>query len=418
MDTETEDILAHRPPSSASPALADTLLDLVVSHRRHLKRALLFGILVSAVIAFLIPKQFESTVKIMPPETQNPAAMLAAASGKLPAGIGELASGLIGLKNPGPLYLDLLRSRTVLDHQVDRFNLRRVYWSAYQYRARKKLASRTELSEDRKSGVITIVVTDGDPARAKALAEGYVTELDQLLTSVSTSAARRERIFVEHRLATVTAELDAAEREFSQFASRNSTLDIKEQTKAMVTASAELQGRIVAANAELQGLEQTYTDSNIRVRSLKARIAELNRQLGKISGTGDVNGTALATGEMYPPIRQLPILGVEWANLYRRVKIQETVFELLTQQYEIAKVQEAREIPSIRVIDPPDYPERKSWPPRLLLILIGAIFSVAATLAWIWISCEWAHLEADDPWRLRLRRTSELLPDRLVRPVQ
>ena len=115
-------------------------------------------------------------------------------------------------------------------------------------------------------------------------------------------------------------------------------------------------------------------------------------------------GTTLPEGEMYPAIRQLPILGVEWADLYRKVKIQETIFELLTQQYELAKIQEAKEIPTVRVIDPADYPERKSFPPRMLIILIGTLLSLAGTLLFFWVKGEWTQRPADDPWRVRLTK--------------
>jgi capsule polysaccharide export protein KpsE/RkpR len=360
------------------------------------------------VVAFLIPKRYKSTTRIMPPDGPNPAAMLAAVSGKLPPGLSELAGGALGMKNTGPLYVDLLQSRTVLDHQIDKFDLRKVYWRKNYFQARKLLVDRTEISEDRKSGVISISVIDADPVRAKELANGYVHELDQLLASVSTSSARRERVFIEQRLQTAKSDLESAEVEFSKFASKNSTFDIKEQTKAMVSAGAELQGQIVVAQSELEGLKQTYTDDNIRVRSVKARIASLRREMAKLGGTGQETTVSLAPGDLSPPVRQLPILGVEWADLYRRAKIQETIFELLTQQYEMAKIQEAKEIPTVRVIDPADYPEKKSWPPRLLIILgLPIVLLIVAVLS-LRLKEAWNALRVDDPRRIRLLKLRSL----------
>ena len=133
-----------------------------------------------------------------------------------------------------------------------------------------------------------------------------------------------------------------------------------------------LQGQLIAAESELQGLQQIYTTGNVRVRSLRARVNELQRQLDRISGTDAslASDGADSPPNSYPSIRKLPLLGVEWAELYRRTKIQETVYELLNQQYELTRIQEAKEIPTIRVIDPANLPEKKSWPPRLLIIMV------------------------------------------------
>lgn len=360
------------------------IVDLLWADRRLLYRVAAVALVAAALVAFLIPKHYESKVRIMPPDQPGGAAAIisALASKGMPSGMGALAGSLLGAKNNGALFVDLLHSRTVQDDIVDRFDLQKVYWRRYKEDARKKLESRTDVAEDRKSGVISITVTDTDPNRARAMAEAYVHELDKLVAQVSTSAARRQRLFLEQRLAKVQEELEAAERELSAFSSKNMTLDIKEQTKAMVTAGATLEAQLIAAQTELSGLQQVYGDENVRVRGTKARIAELQRQIEKM---GDANGVS-GGSELSPPLRQLPVLGVRWADLYRTTKVHETVFELLTQQYEMAKVEEAKEIPTVQVIDPPNFPEKKSWPPRLLLITAGVLISLAAASAWIVIN--------------------------------
>src|SRR5271165_1795441 len=159
------------------------------------------------------------------------------------------------------------------------------------------------------------------------------------------------------RLPAVKADLDKASKDFSQFASKSGAIDIKEQGRAMVEAAANLQGQLIAAEASLSGLQQIYTPNNVRVRAAQARVAELRSQLEKLGGKA--GGEAIAGGDpasnsdaLYPSIRKLPILGVTYANLFRETKIQEAVFEALTQQYEMAKVQEAKETPSVKVLDP------------------------------------------------------------------
>jgi capsule polysaccharide export protein KpsE/RkpR len=293
---------------------------------------------------------------------------------------------------------------------VDRLNLQKVYRSRFKQDARKRLNSQTDVSEDRKSGVISLTVTDMNPQRARDIAQEYVEELNRLLSQVSTSSARRERIFIEQRLTAVKSDLEDAEKQFGAFASKNSTLDIKEQTKAMVESAGLLQGQLIAAQSELQSLEQIYTPNNVRVRSLQARVDELKRQLQKIEGTdaslvssgvssAGISGAA-QSDEMYPPIRKLPLLGVEWADLYRRMKIQETVYELLNQQYELARIQEAKEIPTVNIVDPANVPERKSSPHRLIIILALTLLSIVGAAAWIVGSERWERVDPDDPGKM------------------
>lgn len=167
----------------------------------------------------------------------------------------------------------------------------------------------------------------------------------------------------------------------------------------MVAAAAALQGQLIAAQSELEGLEQIYTDGNVRIRSLRARVEELKRQLEKLGGDTPTSGSdpnASNSGELYPSIRKLPLLGVRWADLYRETKIQETVFELLTEQYEMAKIQEAKEIPSVKVLDAADVPEKKSSPPRLLIMILGTFLTFTAGVAWVLGTAFWQQTDPHD----------------------
>jgi len=177
----------------------------------------------------------------------------------------------------------------------------------------------------------------------------------------------------------------------------------------MVEAAALLQGQLIAAQSELQGLEQIYTENNVRVRSLKSRITELERQLQKLGGTESDLATTAPSKDIYPSIRKLPLLGVQWADLYRRVKMQETVFELLTQQYELAKVQEAKELPTVRVLDPADIPERKSSPKRMLILAMGAIMSLVVSSAFILVKEYWNQLDPADERKAFLNEVSSTI---------
>jgi uncharacterized protein involved in exopolysaccharide biosynthesis len=321
------------------------------------------------------------------------------------------------MKNSGALFLGILSSRSVQDRLVERFDLRKVYGYRLQADARRKLAENTRMSEDRLSGILSITVTDRSPQRAAALAQAYVEELNRMVVELSTSAARRERLFLEARLATVKHDLDQASTEFSQFSSRNTAIDIKEQGKAMIDAAAALTGQLIAAESEARGLEQIYTANHVRVRAVQARIAELRRQLEKLGGREEADPEKLAKDgdPPYPSIRRLPLLGATYADLYRQTKIQETVYETLTQEYELAKVQEAKETPSVKVLDAAVVAEKKSYPPRAEIVILCTLFSLMGATAWILGQAHWRELDTRHPGKLLAREVLHLMHTKMPR---
>jgi uncharacterized protein involved in exopolysaccharide biosynthesis len=213
-------------------------------------------------------------------------------------------------------------------------------------------------------------------------------------------------VFLEERLKVVKQELDDASNQLAQFSSKNNTLDIKDEGKAMLDTAALLAGQMVATQSQLEGLRQIYTDNNPRIQSLNARVAELRRELEKLSGFSEKSGEGPnkiqgSLGDMpYPTIRNLPLIGVKYADYYRHAKIQETVYELLTQQYELAKVEEAKETPSVKVLDPATVPERKSSPHRLLIALIGTFLGFAGAVIWVAGSKRWEEIDSQDPRKI------------------
>lgn len=337
------------------------------------RKLLLWTVVVASVLGLLyaltVPLDYRSTAKLMPPDSSSGGLSMLAGMGQAGA-LGMLAGDVLGIKSTDALFVAVARSRTVEDGIIAHFDLQRVYRAHYIDQARKRLETNTEIADDKKSGIVTITVTDHDPIRARDMAQAYVELLDQTLRTASTSSARREREFLEGRLAAVKGELADATARLSRFSSDTNTIDIKEQGKSTVDVVAMLQGQLMAAQTQLRGLQEIYTDDNLRIMTLKARIAELQSQVAQVSGSQGVGGI--------PSLRQLPNLGANYNDLYRAVKTQETVFETLTQQYELAKVEEAKQIPSVKYLDLPVVPERKSGPSRMLLALT---FPVTAFIA-------------------------------------
>jgi capsule polysaccharide export protein KpsE/RkpR len=402
-----EEILVEQDRATPSNALEDRSLQesgiaslrLFWAGRRFLLRAGVYALLASALISILIPVRYQTVTRLMPPDSPSGMGMglLAAMSGRVGMeGLGSIAGDVLGMKTSGALFVGVIQSQTVQDRVIREFNLMGVYHDGKIEDARKDLAEHTDVSEDRKSGIIAIIVTDHDPKRAAAMAQSYVDELDRLVAQVSTSSARRERIFLEERLKAVKTDLDNSAKKFSDFASKNTAIDIPAQGKAMVDAAARLQGELIVAQSELEGLKQIYTDENVRVRSARARMDELQKKLNEIGSAGTV-GAEKSDNPLYPSIRKLPILGVTYADLYRQTKIEETVFELLTEQYEMAKVQEAKEIPSVKVLDAAVVPTKKSYPPRAVITALGTLLGLALAAVWIIGRTQWESVEASDP---------------------
>lgn len=373
---------------------------LVWEHRKFVFRTAASGLLLSTLIAFLLPKRFQSTARLMPPDQGSSGlAMLAAASSGISgsmgsSGLGAMAGDLLGLKNTSDLFIGVLESRTVQDDLINKFDLKKVYWDQRIEDARIDLGKHTDMFADRKSGIITVLVTDNSPERAAAMAGEYVNELNRVVVQLNTSSAHRERVFLEDRLTQVKQDLESAEQRFSEFASKNTALDIPAQGKAMIEAAATMEGQLIAAQTELESLKQIYADGNVRVRSTQARVDELRRQLQNNLGSKSGDAAKGKEGDsLYPTIRQLPVLGVSYADLYRTTKVQEAIFQTLTQEYELAKVQEAKETPSVKVLDPPDIPGKKSFPPRLLIMTLGTALAMVAGVVWVLGKHHWDEID-------------------------
>jgi uncharacterized protein involved in exopolysaccharide biosynthesis len=409
------------PPQPLYPWVVNVTL--LWENRRRLVLTTLIAFLIGLAIAFAIPKRYQASASIMPPDQgSGGAALLAALGGRGGAGLGglsSLAGSLLGSHNTSSLFVDLLHSGTVSGHLIDRFDLLRAYHKRYRIDAAKYLAHHTTIINDKTSGVIRITVEDTDPQRARDLAKAYLDELNQIVAKTDTSSARQERLFLERRLASVQAELERAQLDLSDFSSTHTTVDIKEQTRAMVDAAAKLQGQLIAGQSELESLEQVYGDGNVRVRAAQARVGLLQHELAKMSCTdaklapksaSSSPQTGSDAAELYPPLRQLPRLAVPYADLYRRVKVQETVYELLTQEYELARIQEAKDTPVISVIDSPGVPEKKSFPPRLMVALVFTLLVVIAAGALILMQKRWNEMGEDDARKVLLRTMQRSLP--------
>jgi len=394
--------------------LAENLLRLW-RHRGFLWSVVWKTAILSLLVAFVIPTRYQSTARLVPGENSNTSAM-AGLLGKVSGGsaggvgLGLDAAGLLGVKTPGAFYVEVLRSRTVQDVLIDRYNLLTHYNKKYYQDARKKLNKVTEIEEDKKSGVITLSVIDWDKAMAQKMVRTYIEEMNRLAAELNTSAAHRERQFLEDRLKSAKKELDEDSLELSKFSSKNTMMDVQQQGKSMMDAAAKLQGELIFNQSQLKYMQEIYSDDNVRIRALKARVQELQGQLNKMVGSYTDPNVANESGTgpgSYPSIRTLPALGYRYVDLYRRTKIQETLYEFLTQQYELARVQEAKELPVVRVMDEGNLPEKKVSPIRSLIVGLSVLVVLLLGCFWVVAKERWEHLSAHDARRVLVSEVSD-----------
>jgi uncharacterized protein involved in exopolysaccharide biosynthesis len=365
------------------------------------------AVLLTAVI-FLLPSYYKSTVQIMPPGWQSSSNLpisLSALAG-MSAGASSLGgtlsgASLLGGRSQGATLVGILESRTVSDDLIRRFNLLGVYHVKTMTKARTILGKRSTIAEDRATGIISIAIEDRDAERARNIAQGYVDELNKLSVTMDTSAAHKERVFLENRIGELQAAMETSEKDLSSFSSQTGTLDAGLQSKAILEASNLLQVEITSTISSLNAMELEYTDNSPEVQQVKARLATLQNQLAKLQGVPDsAKGHDNTSSLSSPSLRQLPGLAVTYADYLRKTKVLEAGFELVTKELEIAKIEEAKELPSVKILDPAVTAEKPSSPNRLVLILVGALCSLLIAMFWVLATEVWRRLDDDAPLRV------------------
>jgi uncharacterized protein involved in exopolysaccharide biosynthesis len=364
--------------------------------RRMVFYILAAGIMFSGIDAYHLPAMYTSTTTLMPPDSvssnSNLMGLLSSSSS-----VSSVGSSLLGVKTPGALFIGILGSRTVQESLVGRFDLIHYYKTSLVEDACTRLSIDSHIMEDPKNGIIRISVDAKNPMLASKIAQAYVEELDRVVALESTSAARRERVFLEERLKEIKQDLDNSAEILSQFSTNSRTIDVPSQARAMVDAGLKLQDELATARSDLSGLRQMYSEENVRVRTASARVDELQRQMDKITGASQGRGSRVDTSEPdYPSLGALPALGLTYADLDRKVLVEEALWEALTKQYEAAKVQEAREIPSVRVLDAANVPQRKSYPVRRSIVFLGTTLSLFAACILVFILSFWEEMDAQD----------------------
>lgn len=313
--------------------------------------------------ALLAKPIFTASTSIMPPQQQNSG--ISAMLGQL-GGLAGAAGGIAGLKNPNDLYIGMLQSRTVSDNLINRFKLRQHYDKDTMDDTRKALQTASSVVSG-KDGLININVDDPDPQFAATLANAYVQELKAVNQSLAVTDAAKRRLFFEQQLKDAKTQLAAAETDLRKTQERTGMILPEGQLPAIVASVTQLRANIAAKEVQLEAMRSFATAQNPAYIKTQQELAGLREQLAKLD-TGHGSDSSL-----FVPTGKIAQSGLEYMRKLRELKYQETVFELLSKQYEIAKIDEAKDSSLIQVLDPAVPPELKSKPKRGLIVALGLL---------------------------------------------
>ena len=359
-------------------SLAD-LLQKLARRKLFIARAVLIAAAAATGVAFLWPAKYTAEAVILTPQQTQPSLTAMAQLSGL--GQGGALSGLsllsgLGMRNAADLYVGILESRTIADTLIGKFNLKQVYDARDYYATRKKLARNTEIKAGRDT-LIRIRVEDRDPHRAAELTNAYVDALAEQNSRVAVSEASQRRQFFETQLAKEKNVLSDAEVALRNTQESTGLIAPGGQAEGIIRAVSQLHVQILAQEAKIESMKAYVTEDNPRLKLATSELSALQTALGKLERGNHLPGTPEV------PTSQLPEAGLEYLRKYRDVRYHEALFEILSKQYEAARLDEAKSSALIQVIDRAVVPERRSWPPRTLLILGSAI--LAALLASFWV---------------------------------
>jgi capsule polysaccharide export protein KpsE/RkpR len=297
----------------------------------------------------------------------------------------------------------MLKSRTVADRLIERFDLIRVYDEDLLYYARKELDRNTSITAGR-DGVIKIEVEDKDPQRAADLANSYVEQLRVLTGELALSEASQRRLLFETQLKKAKNDLATAEVELRKFAEEKGLINPEGQISLSVSAAAMLRAQITAKEVELTARRSFATDSNPELRRAQEELNGLRMEMAKLE-----KNAAAGKGDALVPFGKAPGVGLEYIRRFREVKYFETLFEILAKQYEIARIDESKDAPVVQVLESAVKPERRSSPKRLVIAIAG--FVLATVVAFVAaVATEALRRSSNDPKRRsQLSELRELL---------
>ena len=401
MEPETKSEQSSQIESQSAFSQDVHLLDLLTILSRRRRFVLLFTVgaaVLTIVVVLLIPSRYTAETIVLPPGQDS--SMSSALLGQL-GGSGALASlagASLGIKNAGEMYVSLFRSRTVEDSVIQRFGLMARYRQKKMTDARRKFEDRSTVVLGVKDGLIRIGVTDRDPRLAAGIANGYVDEFRKLSSNLAITEASQRRFFFQQQLLEANENLAAAEEAMKRTEQSTGVLQVDGQARSLIESGAVLRGQIVAKEVQLQGMRSYATEDNPQMLQAKQELAALQGQLAKLSGS-DENSNA----DIIVPKGNIPEAGMEYIRKLRDVKYYETIAELIAKQFEIAKLDEARQGAIVQVVDVAVAPDKKSSPHRTVIVALMTLIAFAIAVFSALAAERWEQTMRDPEKRRRIQ---------------
>ena len=358
------------------------LLRVVVRRRMLVIKICSAAMVLSTCVSLLLKDVYTATSIIYPPprETGGGLASLLAQASPL--------QGLGGMSGSGDLYLAIFKSRTVADAVVKRLDLQKEY-KAKNSEAARKAAQRSVKAVLGKDGLITVSAHSRDPQKAAQLANAFVDEMIKRSVQLYVNKAGSERSFLEKRLETAKVELKNAESDLKTFQEKHKAIKADAQASAAIEGVARLKAEIVVKEVQLATLRNSMTDESSEVKALRAGISQLKSQMGTMTGSGGGDSIIPATGNV-------PSIGVEYVRKLRELKTQEAVYEQLSKQYELAKINETKESSSVQVIDEAVAPLKKSKPKRSVIVMLSTVAAFFMSIVIIFVQEYLSKMSPED----------------------
>jgi uncharacterized protein involved in exopolysaccharide biosynthesis len=353
-----------------------SFFDLVLALARHKKMIVglpFVAAVAAAIISFALPNIYRAETRMLPPQqSQSAAAAMLSQLG----GMASLA-GFAGIKNPNDMYIAMLRSQRVADRLIERFSLKKVYDTDSQEKARKKLETNTAITSG-KDGLISIEVQDENKKLVAQIANAYVAELTLLSRTLALTEASQRRIFFERELERSKDNLAAAETSLKRTLDSGGVISVDAEGKAILETVARLRAQVSAKEIQLSSMSAFVTASHPDYQRANEELNSLRAQLVTLENGKSSAASATQTMEKSR--------GFENIQLLRDIKYHQMLYELLAKQYEVARLDEAKDPAIIQVLDPAGEPERKFKPQRTVIVLLSAVFALFVALAWAMFS--------------------------------
>lgn len=367
------DIVEVAPQGSDSES---TWIDFLIVLAKN-KRLLLGMPLCVAVLAglgsFLVPNTYTANTKMLPP--QQPQSGAAAILSQLGNVAGAAAGAAVGIKNPNDMYVGMLKSRTISDRLISKFDLKKVYDTESLDKARKRLAENTSIATG-KDGLIVVSVDDHDQKLVAPLANAYVAELRAVTKSIAVTEAAQRRVFFESQLEKSKDNLANAEQTLKQALELRGVISVDADSRAIVETVGRLRAQISAKEIQLGAMRAFVTNNNTDYKRTQQELASLKAELSRLE-----NGRAGEVGA--PGDAGEKQVGLENIKILRDVKYHQMLYEILSKQYEVARLDEAKDSSIIQVLDVAVEPEKKSAPKRLLVMVLAGFVGLLLAIMYI-----------------------------------